>query len=226
MAEGDTGGRTHGTRRRAGSGGEGPASTRSRGRGTGARAPPRDQKAPGTQPGHQENQRGIPPPPTHEGGPATPGTPAAPGHPWSGPHTPAPPPGPACRPPTFLHPSIHPIHPQQIRLPSKSDPEARHPGDTLSSEAAQTGPATPPPAAAQERERARQAPPPPHHGCGAGGAGADQASRPNTPLPPGLTPRGRPRAHSTHTAPPPLAGHPAGPSGTLPQLGGGRRGPQ
>ena len=30
-----------------------------------------DAGQPGTRPGHQENQRGVPPPPTHEGGPAT-----------------------------------------------------------------------------------------------------------------------------------------------------------
>ncbi|XP_043727762.1 collagen alpha-1(I) chain-like [Cervus elaphus] len=149
-----------------------------------------------TQPGHQENQRGIPPPPTHEGGPATPGTPAVPGHPWSGPHTPAPPPGPACRPPN-LPPSIHPSLPQQIRLPSKPDPEAQHPGDTLSSKG---GP-----------ERA-------HHtatGCGSGArAGTTGSSSPRLqgwgsrgrpgsrtptpPLPPGLTPRGRLRT-TQHT---------------------------
>ncbi|XP_045020292.1 collagen alpha-1(III) chain-like [Bubalus bubalis] len=69
----------------------------------------------GTRPGRQENQRGIPTPLTQEGGPETPGTPAGPGHPQSGP----PRPGPAAR----------------------SDPEAQHPGDTLSSEAAQTVPA-------------------------------------------------------------------------------------
>ncbi|XP_060975761.1 basic proline-rich protein-like [Dama dama] len=219
--EGDTGGRTRGTRRKAGSGGEGPASTRkqgSRDRGEGAARRPENTR---TQPGHQENQRGIPPPPTHEGGPTTPGTPAAPGHPWSGPHTPAPPPGPACRPPTFLHPSIHP---QQIRLPSKSDPEAQHPGDTLSSEGGpDRGPTTPPPAAAQGQGRARQAPP--HHGCGAGGAGADQAVAPQPPrLPPGLTPRGRLRAHSTRTAPhsPNTRRGPAGPSPNSEGGGAGR----
>lgn len=60
---------------------------------------------PGTRPGSQEIQRGIPPPPTQKGGPPTPGTPASPSHPQSGPHSPAPPPGPACRPPVFLRPS-------------------------------------------------------------------------------------------------------------------------
>ncbi|XP_060994246.1 collagen alpha-1(I) chain-like [Dama dama] len=218
--EGDTGGRTRGTRRKAGSGGEGPASTRKQGSRDGGEGAARRPENTRTQPGHQGNQRGIPPPPTHEGGPTTPGTPAAPGHPWSGPHTPAPPPGPACRPPTFLHPSIHP---QQIRLPSKSDPEAQHPGDTLSSEGGpDRGPTTPPPAAAQGQGRARQAPP--HHGCGAGGAGADQAVAPQPPrLPPGLTPRGRLRAHSTRTAP-----HPPntrrGPAGPSPNSEGGGAG--
>lgn len=137
----------------------------------------------------------------------------------------APHPSPAARagvPSTHLPPSIHP---QQIRLPSKSDPEAQHPGDTLSSEG---GP-----------DRA-------HHtatGCGSGArAGTTGSSSPRLrgwgsrgrpgsrtptppPLPPGLTPRGRLRT-TQHTHSSPLAGHPAGPSGTLPQLRGGRRGPQ
>ncbi|CAI9161143.1 unnamed protein product [Rangifer tarandus platyrhynchus] len=124
----------------------------------------------------------------------------------------APQPGPAARaglPSSHLPPSVHPsIHPRQINLPSKSDPEAQHPGDTLSSEAAQTGPTTPPPAAAPGRGRARQAPPP-HQGCGAGGAGAHQASRRDHPLPPGLTPRGG-LAHTAHTHGPPTRQTPGG----------------
>ncbi|XP_043727760.1 collagen alpha-1(III) chain-like [Cervus elaphus] len=149
-----------------------------------------------TQPGHQENQRGIPPPPTHEGGPATPGTPAVPGHPWSGPHTPAPPPGPACRPPN-LPPSIHPSFLNRSVFRLSLTPRLNILGTHSRARAAPTGPTTPPPAAAQGRGRARQAPP--HHGCRAGGAGADQAVAPQRPpLPPGLTPRGRLRT-TQHT---------------------------
>lgn len=70
-------------------------------------------KTPGTRPGHQENQRGVPPPPTHEGGPATRlGRRPVPASPRAGPHDPAPPPGPASRP----NPSSA-TRPRQIRLP-------------------------------------------------------------------------------------------------------------
>lgn len=219
-AEGDTGGRTRGTRRKAGSGGEGPASTRSRGHGDGGEGAARGPENTRTQPGHQENQRGIPPPPTHEGGPATPGTPAVPGHPWSGPHTPAPPPGPACRPPTFLHPSI--LNRSVFRL--SLTPRLNILGTHSRARAAQTGPTTPPPAAAQGRGRAQQAPP--HHGCGAGGAGADQAVAPQRPPPfPLGSHHGAGCAqHSTHTAPhsPDTRQGPAGPSPNSEGGGAGR----
>lgn len=219
-AEGDTGGRTRGTRRKAGSGGEGPASTRSRGHGDGGEGAARGPENTRTQPGHQENQRGIPPPPTHEGGPATPGTPAVPGHPWSGPHTPAPPPGPACRPPTFLHPSILNRSVSRLSL----TPRLNILGTHSRARAAQTGPTTPPPAAAQGRGRAQQAPP--HHGCGAGGAGADQAVAPQRPPPfPLGSHHGAGCAqHSTHTAPhsPDTRQGPAGPSPNSEGGGAGR----
>ncbi|XP_065773109.1 collagen alpha-1(I) chain-like [Muntiacus reevesi] len=158
----------------------------------------------GTQPGHQENQRRIPPPPTQEGGPATPGTPAIPGHPWSGPHTPAPPPGPACRPnPSFS--SIHPsVRPPQIRVfHQKSDPEAQHPGDTLSSEGGPDRAHNTATGCGSGRGQARQAPHPPHHGCGAGGAGADQAkSHPKPPPFPLGSHHGAGRTHTAHAQPP------------------------
>ncbi|XDA90786.1 hypothetical protein R6Z07F_020392 [Ovis aries] len=88
---------------RAGRGG-GPAAA-GRGRQVRTAGAFRGPENPGTRPGSQEIQRGIPPPPTQKGGPPTPGTPASPSHPQSGPHNPAPPPGPACRPPVFLRPS-------------------------------------------------------------------------------------------------------------------------
>ena len=74
------------------------------GQGRGRR--PGTRKTPGTRPGHQENQRGVPPPPTHEGGPATRlGRRPVPAIPGAGPHDPAPPPGPGCR-PAHLPPSV------------------------------------------------------------------------------------------------------------------------
>ncbi|XP_043318301.1 collagen alpha-1(III) chain-like [Cervus canadensis] len=175
-----------------------------------------------TQPGHQENQRGIPPPPTHEGGPATPGTPAVPGHPWSGPHTPAPPPGPACRPPN-LPPSIHPSFLNRSVFRLSLTPRLNILGTHSRARAAPTGPTTPPPAAAQGRGRARQAPP--HHGCRAGGAGADQASRTPTPPPSPWAHTTGPAAHNTaHTAPhsPDTRQGPAGPSPNSERGGAGR----
>ncbi|XP_043318305.1 collagen alpha-1(III) chain-like [Cervus canadensis] len=175
-----------------------------------------------TQPGHQGNQRGIPPPPTHEGGPATPGTPAVPGHPWSGPHTPAPPPGPACRPPN-LPPSIHPSSLNRSVFRLSLTPRLNILGTHSRARAAPTGPTTPPPAAAQGRGRARQAPP--HHGCRAGGAGADQASRTPTPPPSPWAHTTGPAAHNTaHTAPhsPDTRQGPAGPSPNSERGGAGR----
>lgn len=194
--EGDTGGRTRGTRRKAGSGGEGPASTRSRGHGTGARAPPGDQKTPG----HSRATRK-----TSAGSHRHPHTRAVPQRLGRRPFLAIPGAGPtpqprrqgrrAVHPPSSIHPSILP---QQIRLPSKPDPEAQHPGDTLSSKG---GP-----------DRA-------HHtatGCGSGArAGTTGSSSPRLqgwgsrgrpgsrtptppPLPPGLTPRGRLRT-TQHT---------------------------
>ncbi|XP_065794611.1 collagen alpha-1(I) chain-like [Muntiacus reevesi] len=181
----------------------------------------------GTQPGHQENQRRIPPPPTQEGGPATPGTPAIPGHPWSGPHTPAPPPGPACRPnPSFS--SIHPsVRPPQIRVfHQKSDPPRLNILGTRSrARAAQTGPTTLPPAAARGEGRHDRLLILLTTAAGLGEPGPTRQNRtPNPPLPPGLTPRGRPHAHSTRTAPhsPDTRRGPAGPSPNSEGGGAGR----
>ena len=150
------------------------------------------------------------------------------GRSWPSPER-APHPGPAAAragvPSTHFPPSIRPSHPsvrpQQIRLPPTSDPEAQHPGDTLSSEAAQTGPT-------QHRHRLRLGSEGGHDrrlllttAAGLGEPGPTRRRAPHIPpFPLGSHHGGRPRTHGTHTAPP-LAGHPAGPSGTLPQLGGG-----
>ncbi|XP_043318315.1 collagen alpha-1(I) chain-like [Cervus canadensis] len=187
--EGDTGGRTRGTRRKAGSGGEGPASTRSRGHGTGARAPPGDQK-------HQDTAGppGKPardPTATHTRGRSRNAWDA--GRSWPSLER-APHPSPAARAgvPSTQPSSIHPsILPQQIRLPSKPDPEAQHPGDTLSSKG---GP-----------DRA-------HHtatGCGSGArAGTTGSSSPRLQ---GWGSRGRPGSR-TPTPPPSPWAHTTGPA--------------
>lgn len=184
-------------------------------------------KTPGTRPGHQENQRGVPPPPTHEGGPATRlGRRPVPASPRAGPHDPAPPPGPASRP----NPSSA-TRPRQIRLPIQvCHPEARHPGDHALERGGPDRDRTPPPAAARgERAGAIGSPAPRLRGWGSRGR-PDVA--PPTPSP--LCPKahhtaGADRAHTRRThapVPPHLPGRPAGPSGTLPQLEGGRRGPR
>ena len=176
-------------------------------------------KTPGTRPGPQENQRGIPPPPTHGGGPATPGTPAGPGHPRSGPHDPAPPPGPASQPSTHLPPSILDRSVFHLRLTPRLDIL----GTTLSSEAAQTV------TARRHRLRLR--------GEGgrdrlllttSGGAGeapgpTGRHAPPHFPLPPGLTPRGAGRAQ-TGGRPPHLPDARRGPAGPSPDSEGGGAG--
>ncbi|XP_055254974.1 collagen alpha-1(I) chain-like [Moschus berezovskii] len=174
------------------------------GQGRGCR--PGNRKTPGTRPGHRENQRGIPPPPTHGGGPATPGTPASPRHPRSGPHDPAPPPGP-------------------------SDPEARHPG-TRSGEAAQTVTARRHRLRlGGEGGRDRQAPP--RHGCGDWGKPGPDRPGVAPPLPPPspwarTTGAGRARARRTRARGAPLAHRtrPAqrGPAGPSPNSEGGGAG--
>ncbi|XP_060994229.1 collagen alpha-1(I) chain-like [Dama dama] len=195
--EGDTGGRTRGTRRKAGSGGEGPASTRKQGSRDGGEGAARRPENTRTQPGHQENQRGIPPPPTHEGGPTTPGTPAAPGHPWSGPHTPAPPPGPACRPPTFLHPSI--LNRSVFRL--SLTPRLNILGTHSRARAAQTG--GPP-----HRHRLRLRGKGGHDrlllttAAGLGEPGPTRQSHPNPPAFPLGSHHGAGCAHTAHARPP------------------------
>ena len=121
--KGAQGSHTRGMRKKARSGGEGPASMHSRGRGTGAvgqgcRQHPGTTKTPGTQPSHQENQQGVPPPPTHKGSPTTClGHQPVPASPRAGPHNPAPPPGPASCPNLSST-----IHPQQIHFPSSPPP--------------------------------------------------------------------------------------------------------
>ena len=214
-------------RQRWGGAGKHTHSRGPRGRGEGAAQEPENT---GTQPGHQENQRGIPPPPTHGGGPATPGTPAAPGHPRSGPHTPAPPPpGPACHPPTFLHPSVHPIHPSVLnrsvfhqRLTPRRNILGTH-------------------------SRARRPRPGPHNtatGCGSGARAGTTGASSSPRLrgwgsrgQPGVAPRtfppspwarttGAGRAHTAHTRPPHSPDTRRGPAGPSPNSEGGRRGPQ
>lgn len=167
-------------------------------------------KTPGTRPGHQENQRGVPPPPTHEGGPATRlGRRPVPASPRAGPHDPAPPPGPASRP----NPSSA-IRPRQIRLPiSVCHPEARHPGDHALERGGPDRDRTPPPAAARgERTGAIGSPAPQLRGWGSRGR-PDVA--PPTPSP--LCPKahhtaGADRAHTrrTHAPVPPTCRTPGG----------------
>ncbi|XP_043318300.1 collagen alpha-1(I) chain-like [Cervus canadensis] len=154
--EGDTGGRTRGTRRKAGSG-----------------KPARDPTATHTR-GRSRNAWDA-------------------GRPWPSLER-APHPSPAARAgvPSTQPSSIHPsILPQQIRLPSKPDPEAQHPGDTLSSKG---GP-----------DRA-------HHtatGCGSGArAGTTGSSSPQLQ---GWGSRGRPGSR-TPTPPPSPWAHTTGPA--------------
>ncbi|XP_043318308.1 collagen alpha-1(I) chain-like [Cervus canadensis] len=154
--EGDTGGRTRGTRRKAGSGkpARDPTATHTRGRSRNAwdagRSWPSLERAP------------HPSPAARAGVPSTQ--------------------------PSSIHPSILP---QQIRLPSKPDPEAQHPGDTLSSKG---GP-----------DRA-------HHtatGCGSGArAGTTGSSSPRLQ---GWGSRGRPGSR-TPTPPPSPWAHTTGPA--------------
>ncbi|XP_043318309.1 collagen alpha-1(I) chain-like [Cervus canadensis] len=154
--EGDTGGRTRGTRRKAGSGkpARDPTATHTRGRSRNAwdagRSWPSLERAP------------HPSPAARAGVPSTQ--------------------------PSSIHPSILP---QQIRLPSKPDPEAQHPGDTLSSKG---GP-----------DRA-------HHtatGCGSGArAGTTGSSSPQLQ---GWGSRGRPGSR-TPTPPPSPWAHTTGPA--------------
>ncbi|XP_043318303.1 collagen alpha-1(III) chain-like [Cervus canadensis] len=154
--EGDTGGRTRGTRRKAGSGkpARDPTATHTRGRSRNAwdagRSWPSLERAP------------HPSPAARAGVPTTQ--------------------------PSSIHPSILP---QQIRLPSKPDPEAQHPGDTLSSKG---GP-----------DRA-------HHtatGCGSGArAGTTGSSSPQLQ---GWGSRGRPGSR-TPTPPPSPWAHTTGPA--------------
>ena len=75
--------------------------------GQGCRHHPGTTKTQGTQPGHQENQQGVPPPPTHKGSPTTClGHGPVPASPRAGPHNPAPAARAAKLPkPTFHHPS-------------------------------------------------------------------------------------------------------------------------
>lgn len=168
-------------------------------------------KTPGTRPGHQENQRGVPPPPTHEGGPATRlGRRPVPASPRAGPHDPAPPPGPASRP----NPSSA-TRPRQIRLPIQvCHPEARHPGDHALERGGPDRDRTPPPAAARgERAGAIGSPAPRLRGWGSRGRPDVAPPTPSPPLPQGSPHRGgRPRAHAAHarSGPPPPAGTPGG----------------
>ncbi|XP_055284529.1 basic proline-rich protein-like [Moschus berezovskii] len=152
------------------------------GQGRGCR--PGDRETPGRRPGHRDNQRGLPPPPTHTGrsrdardaGQSPP------------PAERAPRPGPAAR----------------------SDPEARHPGDTLSSEAAQTV------TARRHRlrlggEGGRDRQAPPRHGCGDWGKPGPDRPGVAPPLPPpspwarttgaGRARARRPRNGSPHRSP-------------------------
>ena len=182
-------------------------------------------KTPGTRPGHQENQRGVPPPPTHEGGPATRlGRRPVPASPRAGPHDPAPPPGPASRP----NPSSA-TRPRQIRLPIQvCHPEARHPGDHALERGGPDRDRTPPPAAARgERAGAIGSPAPRLRGWGSRGR-PDVA--PPTPSP--LCPKahhtaGADRAHTRRThapVPPHLPDARRGPAGPSPNSKGGGAG--
>ena len=121
--------------------------------------------------------------------------------------------------------------PRQIRLPIQvCHPEARHPGDHALERGGPDRDRTPPPAAARgERAGAIGSPAPRLRGWGSRGRPDVAPPTPSPPLPQGSPHRGgRPRAHAAHarSGPPPPAGRPAGPSGTLPQLEAGRRGPR
>lgn len=219
--EGNTGGHTRGMRTGEGRGGR----QRRGGAGKHARRGPWDRDA-GTAwgPEVKHRERGRAPRKTSAGSHRHPHTRAVPRRLGRRPVLAIPGAGPTTRPHRRSRRATHPssaIHPRQIRLPSKSDPEARHPGDNALEPGGPGRDRTPPPPAAQGRGRARQAPP--HRKLRGWGSRGPTGHRAPT-LPPS------PRAHTTggwpraHGPPPACRDARRGPAGPSPDSEGGGAG--